>query len=70
MCEGLLWTQTVLIIDVKGFFFEKVIKYWLRLIEASMASMVSMQVFQNVYFGIQHSKIRVQYVYITKYDNE
>ena len=51
-------------------FVQKVIKYWLQLVEASMASMVLMQVFRNVYFGIQHSKIRVQYMYIPKYDIE
>ena len=47
-------------------FVQKLIKYWYRLIKAPMESM---QVFRNVYFGIQHSKIRVQHVYIPKYNN-
>ena len=67
MCESLIWTPTVSIIDVKRSLFKKVIKYWLQQIEASMALM---RIFRNIYIGIQHSKIDVKYVYIPKYNNE
>ena len=47
MCESPWWTRGVSIIDVKISVIEKVIKYWLRLIKASMASMASMLVFET-----------------------
>ena len=53
MCESPQWNLTGSIIDVKRSLLKKVVKYWLWLIEASMASM---RVFRNVYFGIQISK--------------
>ena len=67
MRESLWWTPKVSIINVKRILFKKVMKNWLRLIEAAMASM---RVFREKYFGVQHSKIHVQYMYIPNYDND
>ena len=39
------WTPTVSVIYVKIIFFDKVIKYWLRPIEASMALMWFFEMF-------------------------
>ena len=39
MYESPRWTPTMLMIDIKRRLFKKVIKYWLRLIEAPMALM-------------------------------
>ena len=45
MCESPKWTPILLMIDVKGSFFDKVIKYWLRLIEASMEALLFFKFF-------------------------